>query len=367
MLPTVLLPAVLVLAGCRRQEASPTTIDIDPVASTRSLSGPYTHENLTVFLLHADEQDGRDFLTLDEGLTTGTVKISEKEQEQVGELVIDNRSNRPLYLQEGERLQGGKQDRTIIASLVVPAHSGPTPLPTFCVEQSRWSEGDKGRHFGFVANPALAPKGVRGAAKVEGSQDGVWNTVMVQKATAVDAFQASNTNSSINETFDAPEVRKVSDEYARALGNVVRQHPDAVGVVVLVNGQFEEANIYPTHAVLNKLFPRLIQSYAIQAVMLRGQAGGQSLPSANEVARQLTESGEKSRTAKPINSRNKGEVRELEGNRFVCTTRYDGQLVHWQLLKKVGASRDFTGKDGERRKDFDKSREMRGAALGSEW
>jgi hypothetical protein len=360
----VLLPAVLILSGCGRSGTSPAPVEIDPDVAGTSLSGPYTHENLTVFLFHASTQDERDFLTLDEGLKDATVKITEKEREQVGELVIDNRSDRPLYIQEGERLQGGKQDRTVIASLVVPAHSGPTPLPTFCVEQSRWSEGARGRQFGFVANPALAPKAVRGAAKVEGNQQGVWQSVSAQKKTARTLLKTGITNSSINETFDAPEVRKVSDDYARALGAVVREHPDAVGVAVLVNNQFEEANVYPNHGVLQKLFPRLIQSYAVQAVMLRDQAGRQAPPSRDELTQLLAQSKEKSHTDKPIDSRNVGSVRELEGNRFVCTTRYDGRLVHWQLLQKVGAT--VVAREGGHAKEVSYKKE-RASRLGNDW
>ena len=51
------------------------------------------------------------------------------DQERVGGLQLDNQSDLPLYLQEGERLRGGKQDRTIIASLVILARSGRTQVP----------------------------------------------------------------------------------------------------------------------------------------------------------------------------------------------------------------------------------------------
>src|SRR5262249_11105660 len=161
------------------------------------------------------------FLTLDEGLKEGLVMISEQEQERVGALLIENKSNRPLYLQEGERLSGGKQDRTIISSLVIPPNSGKTTVPTFCVEHNRWVEGNKGREFGFTVNPALAPKGVRGAAKVEGSQDRVWGCVERQKASAQNKLQCPNTNSSVNEMLDAPQVQSISEEYATALGQAL--------------------------------------------------------------------------------------------------------------------------------------------------
>src|SRR5262249_14486811 len=149
-----------------------------------------------------------------------------------------------------------------------------TSVPTFCVEHSRWVEGNKGREFGFSVNPALAPKGVRGAAKVEGSQDRVWGCVAAQKVSANKTLQCPNTNSSVNEMLDSPQVQTISEEYASALGQVLdrAENRDAVGMVIVFNGQIEEVNLYPNRALFRKLFPRLIQAYAVQAALLKDQA-----------------------------------------------------------------------------------------------
>ena len=126
-LAVVGLCAVLGLAGCQRtQTTGDDSAEVELGGREVLVTGPYAHENLTVFLLHADSQDEREFLTLDEGLRQGSVKITEMDQERVDALQLDNRSDLPLYLQEGERLRGGKQDRTIIASMAStgPASSG---------------------------------------------------------------------------------------------------------------------------------------------------------------------------------------------------------------------------------------------------
>jgi hypothetical protein len=328
---------LLALSGCERPP-TPAGIptNVEAPGSDLQVSGPHAHKNLTVFLVHADKQDERDFLTLDEGLPKGLVKISELEQERVNALQIDNRSDRPLYLQEGERLSGGKQDRIIITSLVIPPHSGPTPAPTFCIEQSRWREGLSGKSFGFTANGALAPKGVRGAAKVESAQDGVWECVHGQKVTAVSTFKAPNTNSSGNEMLDAPQVQKISDEYAAGLAAALEKQPDAVGVAVVINGHIEEVNVYPNHALLRKFYPRLIGSYAVQAAMLKDQAKTAKPPTPADVVRFMQEGDEKSKEEKTVSNGNATCIRELTGNKFECTTRFKDQVIHWQMLKKNG-------------------------------
>ncbi len=138
--PILVMTAVLIAAGCHHAEVPSNSAAVDADGGPLEVTGPYAHENLSVFLIHSPNQDEREFITLDQGLKEGCVKVSEKKQQEVGELQIENQSEYPLFLQEGDRLQGGKQDRIIIASLVVPPKSGQMPVPAFCIEQSRWRE-----------------------------------------------------------------------------------------------------------------------------------------------------------------------------------------------------------------------------------
>jgi hypothetical protein len=353
------LCAVLLLSGCQcGQTTDADSAELSLDGADLRVTGPYEHENLAVFLIHADKQVEGDYLTLDEGLRQNVVKITEMEQEQVGELQLDNQSDQPLYLQEGERLSGGKQDRIIIASMVVPPHSGMTSVPTFCIEQSRWQERESGRAFGYTTNTALAPKGVRGAAKVDGTQTGVWKCVEKQKDTANARFKAANTNSSANEMLDAPQVRKISEEYGTDLDAALGDQPSAVGVAIVVNGTIEEVNVYPNHQLLRKLYPRLVRSYAVQAAMLKDQAGDQKV-SASDVAAFMRGGEETNRRDRELDSRNNASIRELAHNQYECTTRYKGERVHWQMLRRNGAEMRKNGDD----------KKADGAAdiLGTEW
>jgi hypothetical protein len=329
----VVLLALVVFFSLHRQAAS---ADVEVDGTAYHIQGPLTHQDLAVFLLCSNRQDDRDFLTLDEGLKEGLVKITEQEHERVGALWIENQSDRSLYLQEGERLIGGKQDRTIISSLVIPPQSGKMAVPTFCVERSRWVEGNKGREFGFSVNPALAPKGVRGAAKVEGSQDRVWGCVAAQKDSAHTKLQCPNTNSSVNEMLDAPQVQAITEEYAGALERALdrAEHRDAVGMAIVFNGQIEEVNIYPNRALFRKLYPRLIRAYALQAALLKDQAKATESVTGAAVVDFLQARDAKSEKKNTLDVHNDVQVSELGDNRFQCTTRYNGESIHWQVMKK---------------------------------
>jgi hypothetical protein len=326
-------------AGCQRSVPNvDESLAVELEGTSYKVTGPYEHANLAVFLLHAGSQDDRDFITLDQGLKDGVVKVTEQKESRVGALQIENESEYPLFLQEGDRLQGGKQDRTIIASMVVPPQSGKMPVPTFCIERSRWQESAKGAVFEPTANAAFAPKDVRVAAKIDKNQTGVWENVRQQKASAQKAALAGSTNSSLNETLDAPEVKKLSDEFAEALKSVLEDHPDAVGVAIAVNGNIQEVNVYPNHKLLGKLYPRLLQSYALQATLEKDKASDAKPVAHEEIVKFIADSKEKSKRQEQIDARNRLDISELEGSRAKCATSFEGRPVHTQVILRSGES-----------------------------
>src|SRR5947209_6195387 len=92
---------------------------------------PIRHGNLTVFpVVAAKSYPTSEFLTLDEGLRSGEVIVTEsgsvqglirrhppagirRDGAEVNRLVLVNNSKRPLLLLAGEVVSGGKQDRVI--------------------------------------------------------------------------------------------------------------------------------------------------------------------------------------------------------------------------------------------------------------
>jgi hypothetical protein len=323
---SALFPVVIVIAsfGCQ----SGDTQDTPPVetATGPRITGPYAHENLAVYLIHADRQDDREFITLDEGLRDKVVLITEKQDEQVSELQIENTAEVPLFIQEGDRLVGGKQDRIIGLSMVIPPRSGKTKIPAFCVEQGRWAQGGMGLAFGATSNAALAPLPVRYAGKVAGDQGMVWREVAEQKS-VLEEQGVSNASSSLNEAFDSEEMNKVSREYQSRLGEVFEEHPDAVGVAFALNGEIQEVNLYPGNRLLRKIGPRLLMGYAIQAVASR--EGKATHPAAPDVAKFMQDGTRRKEESRQIDGRNSMRLISYDG-KVNCDTLYEGKPVHVQ-------------------------------------
>ncbi|HKQ73452.1 MAG TPA: DUF6569 family protein [Blastocatellia bacterium] len=142
-----------------------------------TVSGPYIHKNLTIFLLHGSGQSqNRAPLTLQEAMKRKLVVV--RETGDVNRLTIQNRSNQDVFVQAGDIVKGGKQDRTLALDLIVPPKSGRIPIEAFCVEQGRWSRRGEETVAAFSAsNNMLASKDLKIAAKANGSQGEVWANV----------------------------------------------------------------------------------------------------------------------------------------------------------------------------------------------
>jgi len=279
-------------------------------ASGYSLLSPIRSGNLTVFPVVAGKShDTAEFLTLDEGLRSGDVVVTEAGQArglirhrprgpaimhpirdaEVNRLVLVNNSKRPLLLLAGEIVTGGKQDRVIGKDRIVPAESDPVDLSVFCVEPGRWVAANGKSDFGYSAGAAgglLASPVVRSKAMGAKDQQQVWDSVRSSQRAMAESVEVAgaapaevNATTSYARVMDNKEVQKQVDAVAepvrRNYESVIRQLRDknAVGVVVAVNGEIVWADIFASTQLLQKYWPKLARSYATEAVVTRAKGG----------------------------------------------------------------------------------------------
>lgn len=274
-----------------------------PPTSGYTVLAPIRHGNLTVFpVVAARSYDTEEFLTLDEGLRSGDVIVTESggvqplirrrlpptpSGAQVNQLVLVNNSKRPLILLAGEIVTGGKQDRVIGKDRIVPGESDPLNVGVFCVEPGRWTGssdrfgvGAGGTAAGAMPAPMAAPN-VRAKAMADKDQQQVWSEVartrsaMAETVTVEAAAEAINSTSSYARVMDNREVKQKVDSVAepiqRNYQSLIQQlrEQHAVGVVVAVNGRMVWADIFASTNLLEKYWPKLVRSYAAEAVVTR--------------------------------------------------------------------------------------------------
>jgi hypothetical protein len=296
------------------------------------VTGPYAHENLAVYLIHDADRRPEKYITLDEGLRQGWVSVSEMNGGEVGRLQIENRSGRSLFLQEGDCVRGGRQDRIIGLTLIIPPRTRMT-APAFCVERARWSRGALGDRFAMTRNDALAPVSVRIACKVGSDQGDVWKRVAEHKK-LLESIGVSNRSSSLTEAMDSGKIRTMVGEYVDELGGIFSTHPDAVGIAFAINGKVVEVDIYPAHDLLGKIGPRLLKGYAVQSVVA-GRQGVQH-PDASAIAGLIGEKAPGSHQSREIGGG--GSLRLANHASGVrCDTTYKGRSVHRQWFVAPGA------------------------------
>ncbi|MGH9492173.1 MAG: ARPP-1 family domain-containing protein [Terriglobales bacterium] len=261
---------------------------------------PITQGNLTIFpVVAASTHDTRDFLTLDEGLRSGQVEVTEAgrvrplvrrggtqfapEGAQVNTLVLVNHSGRPLILLAGEIVTGGKQDRVVGKDRIIPAHSDPVALGVFCVEPGRWTARSGGGAKFDSLNAQMAQPSVRKRAMSDKDQQQVWNEVHKSaEAMAAGVPAAAGdlaATSSYAQLVDNEEVKRHVDSVAvpleRSYEGLMRElrARNAVGVVAAVNGEIIWADLFASPQLLEKYWPKLVRSYAAEALTTRPERG----------------------------------------------------------------------------------------------
>ena len=318
---------------------STTRQDASGGQSNYRLSGPYTHGNLTVFLVHGNDLTTKTFLTLQEALAQKKVRVYETKD--VNELAIRNLSNQDIYVQSGDIVRGGDQDRMISVDFIVPPKSGRMPIAAFCVESGRWSKRGSEENASFSSSEnSIATKDLKLAAKREQSQEAVWKNVKIaQEKLAVNVVAAAPAlveTSSYELSVDNSKVRETTEAYTKALEGILRNKSDVIGYVFAINGHVNSADVYASRALFVKLWPKLLKASAVEAVAeLNKDVDSKAV--ASETVHTFLSDSEKARAeARQVTRRVKVVTREDDKNIFFETqdsAANDG-WVHRNYIRK---------------------------------
>ena len=288
---------------------------------------PVIYENLSVFPVVSHQGvDTGGFVTLDEALASGDAQVSERGGDvlrrtrdgrpvtlpypgggaSVNQLVLINRSNKPLVLLAGELISGGKQDRVIAKDRIVAPGAEPLPLDVFCVEHGRWSAGTQFASAKIIVHPSVREK-----AAVDQKQTEVWaavrggTTARVSADTAPAAapqitehnLSAAIAGEARTESYARiyktssvglqvePFAEEVQRRFARATANLKGER--VVGVVVAYGGEVAWSDIFASPALFDRYWSKLLRSYVVEAMARPQTKEHASLDDAREFLRPL--------------------------------------------------------------------------------
>jgi hypothetical protein len=231
------------------------------------ISGPYTHDNLTIFLIHqTGAEAARKYLTLQEAMDQKKVVVYETGN--VNQLAIENLSSEEIYIQSGDIVKGGRQDRVFSDDMVLTSHSGRVPIASFCVEHGRWTRrGSEASDQFSTTDKAVAGRGLKLAVRSKKDQREVWNQVaqsQVSMAQAAPQFRAPE-SASMQLAMENKNVAKATGAYVDSLKKIVDGKPDVVGYAFAINGKVNSADVYASSDLFRRMWPKLLGASAVEA------------------------------------------------------------------------------------------------------
>ena len=232
---------------------------------------PVTFKNLTLLPLIAGRERDADYVVLDEALARGWVEITEtSEAGNVPELKVVNRGDTAVLLLDGEELRGAKQNRVLNLTMLVPPHHS-SPIPVSCVESGRWNRVS--RHFAssphaqFAEGRAAKMQQVTSSLLSSGArrsdQSAVWSDIAAKSAR-------------LGAHSDTAAMAAMYEKVVGSLEDFVAAFPPAdgqVGAVFLVNGRLGGLELFDAASTWRKLSPKLVRSYALDAIDRRQETG----------------------------------------------------------------------------------------------
>jgi len=246
-------------------------------ATMGTLTGPVVHRNLQIFLVHGDTHlEARRYGTLSEALDRHLVIV--KETGNVNELTIENVSkDLTVFINAGDIVKGGRQDRTVRDDLILPPLSGPVPLAAFCVEHGRWTQRGHENAAEFSSNTKiLSSKDEKLAARYGANQSGVWAGVADQQRKLTDNLsritgnsvdvRAAPSASSLQLSLENRTLDSVTRQYVDKFKPLLDGKTDVIGFVYVINGEINSAEIYNNKTLFRALWPKLLDAAVTEAV-----------------------------------------------------------------------------------------------------
>lgn len=319
-----------------------------------TVEAPVIKDNLAVYLIRGPSAPGSAPLTLQEAMAKGAVSVFETGD--VNELQVENTGDQDVFIQSGEIVKGGKQDRVLTVSLMLPPKSGRMPIASFCVEQGRWSPRGKEDAAKFSQSPAMAPsreaklamkaapapvadRGGRPNAAAETSvrQQAVWASVarMQDKLSGNVGgnVSAPESRTSLQLALENDKLKTAQADYVATLKDAAARHPDIVGYVFAVNGRINSGDVYQSNALFRKLWPKLLDAAVTEAIGERNAAPA-GAPPIEAVQAFLAAAENAPAKEQPLPGKTMMDTRDGDKALFVETRRGKDGYVHRAYVAK---------------------------------
>lgn len=234
---------------------------------TLSIGLPKIWRALSLYPLYRHDEQRREYVSAAEAMRTGELTVSEAPQASVPTLHADNTSGKTVFFVAGEVVFGGRQDRIVTESFLVPP--GGASIPVACVEAGRWSGSAAFEQRSGLGPRRLRHAGIVGRTNSAVDQTQVWGLVGETLAAA----HSSHPTGSLRAVID----RHDDDSHTIvALGPL----PGQCGVAIGRGDKVIGVELFTNRTALAAYWEAIIRSY-----MLDNAGSYEGRPSSGSVLR----------------------------------------------------------------------------------
>jgi len=323
-----------------------------------AIQDPISHKNLMLFPLVTESVIEFEYLTLDEALLNDQIEIGEVSPEgSVLEFGVRNKGYEPILLVHGEELRGAKQNRTLNTDIFVGARLK-IVIPVSCTQQGRWSygeeEGAKVQSAEYVSPPQMrssmscSVSNSLGGGKGFGTNQGeIWRTV----------------KGCYNAPLGVDSPTQAIDDAFRSRKEDLQKYLDALrpngwnGMAIVINGEFIGADLFDSAGTLKKLWNKLLRSYALEALVKKGESCAFAKKDIEEILESAKEAGLKIFKSVSLGFDVRLETPSMVGSALVYASRGMNGVVHLSLFKKKTRTGGSKAQEAEMSSAKDRSRD----------
>lgn len=304
-------------------------------------------KNMAVIPLMTELNDSPKYLTLKQALDQHVLVIGEVSQEgRVPELKVNNKSDTPVLLLDGEELAGAKQNRVLNTTILLKENSE-TIIPVSCTEQRRWSyESKEFAESGTVMIPKMrkmksqtVSDSLHESREYRSDQGTVWTSIdELSEQTGIHSRTAA-----MRDVYQAKE--KELDEYLGTFTCLPRQK----GLLTFIDEEIVGLDFISLDSAYALLHPKLVKSYGMEALMQKAPKKGK--PSADKAKDFLKEAGRCKE--KKYKSVGKGDDHRFEGKRLVGSAlKFQKKVIHMAFFSITESEKAGNIAGFKRRRQF---------------
>ncbi|MBL9132425.1 MAG: hypothetical protein JNG86_14565 [Verrucomicrobiaceae bacterium] len=312
------------------------------IADKISIAAPLQHANIEIFFIEGDDlADTTKVLTLDEAMSV-KAGVVVKETKQVNELSVQNGlADKQVFIMAGDIVKGGQQDRTLASDLPLQPQSGSVPVASFCVEQGRWQKRGNESADAFASSKnAITSKEGKLAVRKAANQSLVWDSVAaaqekLSRNIGKDVKPVASA-SSLQLTLEDKDLKAKVAAFQKALLAAVEARPRSLGFVYAINGEINSAEIIAGHDLFRRLWPKMLESIATEAISLADGKKAATPATVESVLEFIRKAESAAATKKPLQGTLKHISAESDETCLFETAdeKLDGQWLRRNILKK---------------------------------